>query len=103
MSYADKHRKELNLEVGDFVFLKVSPMKGIQRFGVHGKLAPRFMRPFEIEKKIGNVAYKVKLPPHLSEVHDVFHISNLRRYVPDPRHIIQLEDLVIEPDLSFPE
>ena len=85
------------------VFLKVSPLKGIQHFGVRGKLAPRFVGPFEIVQKTRSVAYKIALPPNLEGVHDVFHVSNLRRYVHDPSHIIDMENLEVEPNLTFSE
>ena len=74
--------------VSDFVFLKVSPKKGIVRFGKKGKLAPRFIGTFEVLERIGVVAYQLALPPQLSLVHDVFHVSMLRKYYPDPSHVI---------------
>jgi hypothetical protein len=74
-SYHDKRRKPLQFEVGDHVYLKVSPIKGVQRFGVKGKLAPRYIRPYEIIELRGPVAYKLKLPPKMSTIHDVFHVS----------------------------
>ncbi|KAD3640600.1 hypothetical protein E3N88_29823 [Mikania micrantha] len=77
MSYADKWRKPLEFKVGDRVMLKVSPWKGVVRFGKKGKLAPRYVGPFEITERIGPVAYKLRLPDELSGVHDVFHVSNL--------------------------
>ena len=102
-NYSDRRRQELEFQVGDKVFLRVSPMKGVFRFGARGKLKLRFVGPFEILEKVEPVAYQIALPPHLTEVHDVFHISNLRRYIYDPRHIIQHEDLIIEFDLTFSE
>jgi hypothetical protein len=74
-SYADKRRRDLSFAVGDFVYLKVSPMRGTLRFKVKGKLAPRYIGPFKIVDRRGEVAYKLKLPPQLSNVHDVFHVS----------------------------
>jgi hypothetical protein len=74
-SYHDKRRKPLQFEVGDHVYLKVSPTKGVQRFGIKGKLTPRYIGPYEIKEICGPVAYQLKLPPHMSTVHDVFHIS----------------------------
>jgi hypothetical protein len=74
-SYADKRRRDLSFAVGDFVYLKVSPMRGTRRFKVKGKLAPRYIGPFKIVDRRGEVAYKLKLPPQLSNVHDVFHVS----------------------------
>ena len=89
-SYADVRRKDLELDVGDKVFLKVAPMKGVLRFERRGKLSPRFVGPFEILERIGPVAYRLALPPSLSTVHDVFHVSMLRKYCllytsPSPR------------------
>jgi hypothetical protein len=74
-SYHDKRRKPLQFEVGDHVYLKVSPTKGVQRFGIKGKLAPRYIGPYEIKETCGPVAYQLKLPPHMSAIHDVFHVS----------------------------
>nr|GFC72600.1 hypothetical protein [Tanacetum cinerariifolium] len=79
-SYADKHRKSLEFQPGDHVFLKVSPARGVRRFGIKGKLSPRFIRPFEILDRVGEVSYQLALPPQLSHVHNVFHVSLLRGY-----------------------
>ncbi|GJT44350.1 hypothetical protein Tco_0953065 [Tanacetum coccineum] len=79
-SYADKHRRDLEFQVGDRVFLKVSPFRGVKCFGIKGKLSPRFIGPFEILERIGEVSYRLALPPQLSHVHDVFHVSLLRGY-----------------------
>ena len=84
-SYADRKRKGVKFEVGDFVFLKVSPMKGVMRFGTKGKLAPRFIGPYEIIGKVGELAYRVLLPSPLAAIHNVFHISMLRMCVKDPK------------------
>ena len=73
-SYADRHRRELTFEVGDHVYLKVSPLRGVRRFQVRGKLAPRYVRPFQILAWCGEVAYQLDLPPSLS---NVFHVSQL--------------------------
>jgi hypothetical protein len=75
-SYADHRRRELSFDMGDFIYLKVSPMRGLRRFKVRGKLAPRFIGPFKILEKRGEVAYQLELPPQLSDVHDVFHVSH---------------------------
>jgi hypothetical protein len=74
-SYADKRRRDLSFKIGDFVYLKVSPMRGTRRFRVKGKLTPRYIRPFKIIDHQGEVAYQLELPPQLSEVHNVFHVS----------------------------
>ena len=102
-SYADVRRRNLEFEEGDPVFLKVAPMKGILRFGRKGKLSPRFIGPFEILERVGSVAYKLALPPSLSSVHDVFHVSMLRKYIPDPTHVIDYKPLEIEENLSYQE
>jgi hypothetical protein len=80
-SYTNHRRRELNFEVGYFVYLKVSPMGGLRRFKVRGKLAPRFIGPFKVLEKRGEVAYQFELPPQLSDVHDVFHVSQLNKYL----------------------
>ncbi|KAA0063793.1 pol protein [Cucumis melo var. makuwa] len=102
-SYADVRRKDLEFEVGDMVFLKVAPMKGVMRFAKKGKLSPRFVGPFEILERIGPVAYRLALPPSFAAVHDVFHISMLRKYVADPTHVVDFEPLQISENLSYEE
>ncbi|KAL4023299.1 hypothetical protein IC575_017051 [Cucumis melo] len=102
-SYADVRRKDLEFEVGDMVFLKVAPMKGVLRFVKKGKLSPRFVGPFEILERIGPVAYRLALPPSFAAVHDVFHISMLRKYVADPTHVVDFEPLQISENLSYEE
>ncbi|KAA0067940.1 pol protein [Cucumis melo var. makuwa] len=102
-SYADVRRKDLEFEVGDMVFLKVAPMKGVLRFEKKGKLSPRFVGPFEILERIGPVAYRLALPPSFSTVHDVFHVSMLRRYVADPTHVVDFEPLQMSENLSYEE
>ncbi|TYK04678.1 pol protein [Cucumis melo var. makuwa] len=102
-SYADIQRKDLEFEVGDMVFLKVAPMKGVLRFEKKGKLSPRFVGPFEILERIGPVAYRLALPPSFFAVHDVFHVSMMRRYVADPTHVVDFEPLQISENLSYEE
>ncbi|KAA0051440.1 ty3-gypsy retrotransposon protein [Cucumis melo var. makuwa] len=102
-SYADVRRKDLEFEVGDMVFLKVAPMKGVLRFEKKGKLSPRFVGPFEILERIGPVAYRLALPPSFSALHDVFHVFMLRRYVADPTHVVDFEPLRISENLSYEE
>jgi hypothetical protein len=102
-SYHDKRRKPLQFEVGDRVYLKVSPTKGVQRFGIKGKLAPRYIGPYEIKEACGPVAYQVELPPHMSAVHNVFHVSQLRKCVRLPTEVLPEPDIEIEPDLSYQE
>ena len=88
-SYADHRRRDLEFLVGDRVFLKISPWKGVLRFGRRGKLSPRYIGPYEISERIGPVAYRVILPSKLARIHDVFHVSMLRRYIPDPSHVLR--------------
>ncbi|KAL4021738.1 hypothetical protein IC575_020549 [Cucumis melo] len=102
-SYADVRRKDQEFEVGDMVFLKVAPMKGVLRFEKKGKLSPRFVGPFEILERIGPVAYCLALPPSFSAMHDVFHVSMLRRYVADPTHVVDFEPLQISENLRYEE
>jgi hypothetical protein len=102
-SYHDKRRKPLQFEVGDFVYLKVSPTKGVQRFGIKGKLAPHYIGPYEIIEACGPVAYKLKLPPKMFAIHNVFHVSQLKKCVRLPTEVITELDVEIEPDLSYQE
>ena len=81
-------RRPLEFEVGDHVFLKVMPKRGVVRSDKRGKLSPRFIGPFEILERIGVVAYRLALPPNMSGVHEVFHVSMLRKYAPDPSHVV---------------
>jgi hypothetical protein len=93
----------LEFEVGDHVYLRVSPMKGVKRFGVKGKLAPRYIRPFPILEKCGIVAYKLDLPPSLARVHNIFHVSQLKKCLKAPMDIVLHEVTPLEVDLSYPE
>nr|GFA49827.1 putative nucleotidyltransferase, ribonuclease H [Tanacetum cinerariifolium] len=90
-SYADKHRKSLEFQSGDRVFLKVSPARGVRCFDIKGKLSPRFIGPFEILDRVGEVSYRLALPPQLSHVHNVFHVSLLR----EPEAIFDRQDRVM--------
>ena len=87
-SYADRCRPPLKFEVGDQVFLKVMPKRGLIIFGKRGKLAPRYIGPFEILKRVGIVAYRLALPSSLSGIHEVLHVSMLRKYTPDAAHVV---------------
>ncbi|KAL5567803.1 hypothetical protein UlMin_024378 [Ulmus minor] len=102
-SYADRRRRPLEFKEGDFVFLKVAPMKGVMRFGKKGKLSPRYIGPFEILEKIGKVAYKLALPSELAAVHNVFHVSMLRKYVSDPSHVLASKPIEVREDLTYQE
>jgi hypothetical protein len=102
-SYHDKRRKPLQFEVGDYVYLKVLPTKGVQRFGIKGKLAPRYIGPYEIIEACGPVAYKLKLPPKMSAIHNAFHVSQLKKCIRLPMEVLTEPDVEIEPDLSYQE
>ncbi|GJV51576.1 putative reverse transcriptase domain-containing protein [Tanacetum coccineum] len=102
-SYADKRRKPLEFKVGDRVLLKVSPWKGVVRFGKKGKLAPRYVGPFEIVECVGPVAYRLKLPQELSCVHDTFHVSNLKKCLAEPDVQVPLDEIEIDENLRFVE
>ncbi|GKA66026.1 putative reverse transcriptase domain-containing protein [Tanacetum coccineum] len=102
-SYADKRRKPLEFEVGDRVLLKVSPWKGVVRFGKKGKLAPRYVGPFEIIERVGPVAYRLKLPQELSCVHNTFHVSNLKKCLAEPDVQVPLDEIEIDENLRFVE
>ena len=81
-------RQPLEFEVGDPISLKVIPKRGVVRFGQHGKLSPRFIGPFEILERMGTVAYRLALPPSMIGFHEVFHVSMLRKYIPDQAHVV---------------
>ena len=102
-SYADQRRRPLDFQVGDYVYLRVSPMKGIHRFGVKGKLAPRYIGPFQVIEQCGPVAYCLDLLTNLSAVHDVFHVSQLRKCLRAPQQVIEVLDVQIGPDLTYQE
>ena len=102
-SYADVRRRPIEFKAGDHVFLKVMPKRGVIRFGKRGKLSPRYIGPFEVLERVGAVAYRIALPPSLSTVHEVFHVSMLRKYTPDPIHIVDWGELVVDADGTFEE
>ncbi|GJS89955.1 putative reverse transcriptase domain-containing protein [Tanacetum coccineum] len=102
-SYADNRRKPLEFKVGDQVLLKVSSWKGVVHFGKKGKLAPRYVGPFEIQERIGPVAYRLRLPQELSGVHDTFHVSNLKKCLADENLHVTLEEVKIDKTLCFVE
>ncbi|GJY90554.1 putative reverse transcriptase domain-containing protein [Tanacetum coccineum] len=102
-SYADKRRKPLEFSVGDYVLLKVSPWKGVLRFRKKGKLAPRFVGPFEIIEKVGPVAYRLDLLEELDGVHDTFHMSNLKKCLADPTLQVPLDEIQVDAKLNFVE
>ena len=93
----------MEFKVGDFVFLKVSPTKGVARFGKHGKLSPRYIGPYQIAKRVGEVAYKLNLPPELSGVHSVFHVLMLRKCLADVSQVIPVQPEELREDLTMVE
>ena len=102
-SYANRRRRPLEFEAGDHVFLKVMSKKGVVKFGKRGKLSLRYIKPFEILERVGTVAYRLALPSSLSGVHEVFHVSMLRKYTPDLTHVVDWGELVIDADGTFEE
>ncbi|XP_073039337.1 uncharacterized protein [Primulina eburnea] len=101
--YADVRRRPLAFEVGDHVFIKIAPLKGVMRFGKKGKLSPRYIGLFEILDKIGDRAYRLALPPDLDRVHNVFQVSMLRKYLSNPSHVLRYDSLDLFPNLSYEE
>ena len=96
-------RKDIRYEIDEKVFLKVSPWKKVMRFGKKGKLSPRFIGPYEVIEKVGLVAYRLALPSDLEKIHNVFHVSMLRRYRSDPSHVVSSETIELRPDLTYEE
>jgi len=102
-SYANRRRRPLRFAKGDHVYLKVSPMKGLNCFGVKGKLAPCYIGPFRIIDRCGQVAYRLKLPERLSGVHNVFHVSQLKKCLRVIDQVQDIEDVELERDLTYAE
>jgi len=100
-SYADMKVRDVSFMIGEKALMKVSPMKGVMRFGKRGKLSPRFIGPFEVLQRIEEVAYKLALPPSLSNVHPVFHISMLRKYIGDPFHVLDFSTVQLDGDMTY--
>ncbi|KAJ9546782.1 hypothetical protein OSB04_019325 [Centaurea solstitialis] len=102
-SYADKRRSDLEFSVGDDVLLKVSPWKGVIRFRKRGKLGPRFIGPFKVIARVGKVAYRLELPPELSQIHNTFHVSQLRKCLADEAAHISIDDIQVDERLNYVE
>jgi hypothetical protein len=102
-SYANKRHQPLQFEAGDHVYLKISPMKGVKRFGLKRKLSPRYIGPFLILEKCENVAYKLELPPSLAGVHDIFHVSQLKKCLKAPVDVVLPEVAPLETDFTYHE
>jgi hypothetical protein len=101
--YANKRCRPLVFEVGNHVYLRVSPMKGVKRFGMKRKLTPRYISPFPILEKCGPVAYKFELPPSLAGVYDIFHVLQLKMCLKAPVDVVLLEVTPLEADFTYPE
>ena len=102
-SYANVRRRPLEFEVSDRVFLKVIPKRGVVGFGKREKLLSRFIGPFEILERIGTVAYRLALSPSMTGVYEVFHVSMLRKYTPDPSHVVDWGQIKVDTDGTFEE
>ena len=102
-SYADLKRRDIAYEVGDKFFLKVSPWRTILQFGKKGKLSPRFIGSYQVLERIGPVAYRLVLPPELAKLHNVLHVSMLRRYLSDESHILSVQDVQVQASFSYDE
>jgi len=100
-SYHDKRRKDLEFKERDHVFLRVTPVTGVGRALKSNKLTLRFIGTYQISERVGTVAHRVGLPPHLSNLHDVFHVSQLRKYVPNPSHVIPRKDVQVRDNLTI--
>ncbi|RZB91729.1 Transposon Tf2-6 polyprotein [Glycine soja] len=100
-SYQDKRRKDLEFEAGDHVFLRVTPWTRVGRALKSQKLTPHFISPFQILKRVGPVAYQIALPPSLSSLHSVFHVSQLHKYIHDPSHVVNLDVVQVKDNLSY--
>ena len=99
----DKRRRPLEFQVRDHAFLKVSPMRELSRFGKKGKLSMRYVGPFKVLERIGTLAYRLALPPNLSHVYNVFHVSMLRKYEPDPTHVLNYEEVDVNDRVLYLE
>jgi len=102
-SYADRRRRPLEFRVSDHVFLRISLTKGIARFGKAGRLSLRYIGPYPITQRVGEVAYQLELPTERQRVHNVFHVSQLRKYISEPSHVIEPDPIQLQEDLSYEE
>jgi hypothetical protein len=102
-SYADNRGRPPEFEEGDHVYLKVSPLRGMRKFKVKGKLSPRFIGPFRVFRRVGEMAYQLELPDNLSDVHNVFHVSQLKKCIRVPEEQLPMEELSVQGDLSYTE
>ncbi|XP_074314275.1 uncharacterized protein LOC141649484 [Silene latifolia] len=102
-SYGDLRRSDIDFAVGDKVLLKVAPMGGVTRFGKRGKSNQKFIGPYEISDRVGEVAYRFALPPALDRVHNVFHVSQLRKYISDPSYVLEAKMIKLDDVLTYVE
>ena len=102
-SYANAGRRNIQFDIGELAYLKVSPMKGVKRFGMSKKLSPRYIGPFLVIKQVGEVAYKLELPESLSGIHNVFHVSMLRKCLQEPDKYIDIQAPQLQEDLTYEE
>ena len=102
-SYADNRSRPLEFEEGDHVYHKMSPLRGMRRFKVKGKLSPRFIGPFRVFRRVGEMAYQLELPDNLSDVHNVFHVSQLKKCLRVPEEQLPMEELSVQGDLTYTE
>ena len=102
-SYANNRHRDLEFEVGDMVSLRISPWKGVLRFGKREKLSPRYIGPYRIVERIEEVAHRLELPSYLDRIHDVFHVSMLRKYIPNPSHVLTEQPVEIHENLTYEE
>jgi len=100
-SYADKRRRSLEFEAGEHVFLRVTPTTRIGRALKSRNLTPQFIGPYQITRRIGPATYEMALPPHLANLHNVFHVSQLRKYIADPTHVMEEDDVQVREDLTI--
>ena len=101
-SYADKRRWPLEFDEGDHVFLRVTPTTSIRRVLKSRKLTPRFIGPYQITRRIGTTTYEIALPPHISNLHNVFHVSQLSGYIASPDHVLESDEVQVREDLTMP-
>ncbi|KAL6219536.1 hypothetical protein ACLB2K_007295 [Fragaria x ananassa] len=102
-SYAHVHKKDLEFQVGDWLFLKLSPWKEVVLFGKRGKLSPRYIGLYEIIELVGSLAYRLVLPLELSRLHNVFHVSMFRKYIANPSHVLQVQPISLQKNLTYEE
>ncbi|XP_058769121.1 uncharacterized protein LOC131642991 [Vicia villosa] len=100
-NYHEKRKKDLEFQGGDYVFLRVTSVTGVGRALKSKKLTPRFIGLYQISEKVGNVVYRVALPPNLLNLHDVFHVSQLRKYISDPSHVFLMDDVQVQDNLTM--